>query len=108
VLRLIGQVIKESIRKEDLGSRYGGEEFVVVMENTSAKDAVALAERIAARLKDGDLPWLGRPVTISIGVAVFLNGNFSSVEELLQAADHSMYVAKAGGKDQVVLFKVEK
>lgn len=108
VLRLMGQVIKGAIRKEDLGSRYGGEEFVVVMDDTSANNAVAMAERIAAKLKSADLPWLGRPVTISIGVAVYQDGNFKGVEELMKAADHSMYVAKAGGKDQVVLFTADQ
>lgn len=104
VLKTVGRVLRESIRTDDIGSRYGGEEFVVVMEDTDAKNAVALAERIAGRLKETGFPWLERPVTMSIGVAVYPEAGTADVEALFQAADHAMYEAKTTGKDRVVLF----
>lgn len=90
-------------RKEDLVARYGGEEFVVVMPNTEAEEARALAERVGEMAREHDYPWADRNVTLSIGLATFPASAATSHLDLVRHADQAMYKAKTSGKDQVVI-----
>ncbi len=93
VLRTIAQIIESKIRTIDLGVRYGGEEFVVLLPETPQKGAVEIAERLRAAVDESGL------CTISVGVAEF-NGKLTS-EDLVKKADECLYMAKNAGKNQV-------
>lgn len=103
VLRDLASRIKDSIRKPDYVARYGGEEFVVILPETSLHKARELAERLrnqvanyAITIKEDQILNL----TISIGVATYPE-HTESPQNLLEAADKAMYVAKRQGRNRV-------
>ena len=105
VLREVGRIILETIRECDLGGRYGGEEFLIVLPETSPKGGLETAERIRKRVKwqthiskDGKI----LKVTCSIGVAS-LGEERLNIEDLVDWADRAMYCAKHSGRDQAVV-----
>jgi diguanylate cyclase (GGDEF)-like protein len=105
VLRIVAASVRRLIRREDLLARYGGEEFVVVARGTSLANGAIMAERIRKCVSDLTIPWQGADIhlTVSVGVASLNEGvGHSSVGELLAAADHALYAAKARGRNQVV------
>ena len=98
ILIRIAELIRSSIRISDHLFRYGGEEFVIIADNASLKDAAKLAENIRIRVEKSNL-FDKRSVTISLGVAE-LNKGLSS-EQWLSAADEAMYQAKRSGRNKV-------
>ena len=100
VLRAFVQRVREYLRPGDMCARFGGEEFVVVLPQTTLEEAREVAERL--RLGVAQSPLLETPrvqVTVSIGVATL--GAGQTVGELLATADAAVYVAKKGGRNQV-------
>ncbi|MGH3086608.1 MAG: GGDEF domain-containing protein, partial [Rubrobacteraceae bacterium] len=104
MLRFVADVLKRSFRADDIVARYGGEEFVVLL-NTGQPNAAAVLERIRERVETMSSPenndLTKRRVTVSIGLAK-LSGETRSVEDLIEAADRALYVAKSSGKNRVV------
>jgi two-component system cell cycle response regulator len=105
VLRGIAQRMQSSLRNFDTAIRYGGEEFVLLMPNTVEAQAMAVAERLCAAVREApikvdDAPG-SVPVTVSIGVATQRAGT-ASLAELVKAADAALYEAKRTGRDKVV------
>ncbi len=104
LLKAFSALVKRMVRATDIAGRYGGEEFCVMLVNTSIKGALVIAERIrlaAEELRvpiDDNQPPAGR--TASIGVAEFSSGD--SIEKLLSVADAALYRAKEGGRNRVV------
>lgn len=102
LLAALGETIKGCIRDSDSAYRYGGEEFVVILPETSAGEAGLLAERLRRRMAETPLPLAGggqEARTVSIGLAVLRPAE--SVEDLLLRADREMYRAKGLGKNRV-------
>jgi two-component system, cell cycle response regulator len=102
VLKDVAARIKAALREFDLVGRYGGEEFVILLENTSLHTAHQVAERIRRRIGTEPVQ-LGSAtveVTISQGLAIYREGD--DVPSLLKRADQAMYRAKAAGRDCVV------
>ena len=109
VLRSMGDFFRSHFRGDDIICRYGGEEFAIILPESSAQDAASRAEllRIAARtlkLKHNDVTL--DPVTLSAGIAGFPE-HASSARELLQVADACLYEAKKSGRDRVILAKAK-
>ena len=105
VLKVVGDILRTSVRVFDVCGRYGGDEFAILMPSSDARDAAACAERIRRRVEECNrdehklpLP----PVTMSIGVAVTVSGE--SAADLILRADRSLYEAKAAGKNQVRVY----
>lgn len=93
-----------NVRAVDLPCRFGGEEFVVVMPDTTVEDARAIADRIRAQVAGTPFSVLGGEalnVTISIGVAA-TTGDDDSTDALLKRADEALYEAKKGGRNRVI------
>ena len=97
VLKILGQILKESFRKNDIIGRWGGEEFVVVLPKTDYLSALKLAEKLRNKIENRDFN--GVKVTISIGVSEFKNKK--EFEEALERADEALYEAKNSGRNQV-------
>ncbi len=99
VLVLAAQAIRKSLRANDIVARVGGDEFIVLLPQTDARDAEAvlqkLEEHLAAIMRQG--LW---PVTVSIGAATFEKPPVS-VERMVEMVDVLMYSAKAGGKGRL-------
>jgi two-component system, cell cycle response regulator len=104
VLRQIGELLEEAIRKVDIVARYGGEEFVVLLPETVSDGAVAFAERLRERIAAQSFDvGAGRAVnlTVSIGIATFPSPLVASTEDLFARADEALYRAKSAGRNQV-------
>lgn len=102
LVKSTARMLRRTVRETDITFRYAGDEFVVIMPETSLEEAVQAAERIRAQIAevglDGEGEWIA--VTASIGVAVFPEDG-ETPEELLRAADRAMYQAKRAGKNAV-------
>ena len=102
VLRVLGALLQELVRGDDLPARYGGEEFTLLLPDTDEEGAIVVAERVRAQLEattvTEDVP---RPcqVTASFGVATTRGGESS--ESLFGRADQALYVAKEEGRNRV-------
>jgi two-component system cell cycle response regulator len=104
VLRRIGVLLEEAIRKVDIVARYGGEEFVVLLPETVSEGAAVFAERLRERIAAESFDvGAGRAVnlTVSIGIATFPSPLVSSTEDLFARAEEALYRAKSGGRNQV-------
>ncbi|MCM7766782.1 sensor domain-containing diguanylate cyclase [Enterobacter bugandensis] len=108
VLQFVANLLMDSVRPQDIAARIGGEEFVLMLANTSAEDAYQVAERIRLKLSgfdkissEGQLP---EPITISMGVFTATSSSVSA-EAWVESADKAMYEAKETGRNRVVVFK---
>jgi len=96
VLRRMGKLLREHARPGDFPSRYGGEEFAVILTNTCAEGALAVASRIREDVESQNLE-KGR-VTVSLGVAT-MKHETPDINALIKAADAALYEAKAAGRN---------
>lgn len=101
-LKHLATRLELACRKSDLPGRLGGEEFVLLWDQTDALQAMAAAARVQADLRDHPLMVDGRPLvlTVSIGVAL-LGPEDLHFDDLLRRADHALYAAKANGRNRV-------
>ncbi|WP_300455127.1 GGDEF domain-containing protein [Desulfobacula sp.] len=105
VLKMIGKLIKDSIKGKDIAARFGGEEFILTLPQTPLKGAYALAEQIRLNLQKMNLKIkdtgesIGQ-ITISLGVALYKEGE--SIEAVIQRADNALYHAKNTGRNKTV------
>lgn len=107
VLRELGRVFREKLRKSDISCRFGGEEFVLVLPGSALPDARQRVEQIRLLVKGlqvrHDDQVLGR-LTVSGGVAASPEHG-ETPAELLRAADAALYSAKQAGRDRVVSYQ---
>ena len=109
VLKLVGQVLRDSCRVYDVPGRYGGEEFCIVLPETRINSTTVVAERIRNRLANTPLS-VGNSsvvVTASIGVAGMdsvENEGVLSAGTLLERADRALYTAKHRGRNRIELW----
>jgi diguanylate cyclase (GGDEF)-like protein len=103
VLRQFAKLAQQNIRREDVFGRYGGEEFLLMLPGVGLLEALNTIERIRAltETKLNILAKLDRKVTVSIGLTQFIPGE--TVLDLFARADVAMYMAKTGGRNQVVV-----
>jgi len=99
LLKQLGEVIRANARTLDIASRYGGEEFAIILPETGHDAAFAIAERLRKAVQDTC------PTTVSIGVCTCVNAS-ASPETLLNEADKALYVAKRNGKNQTRNFLI--
>ncbi len=103
VLVAVGESIRKPLRPNDLVARFGGEEFSVLLPETSLQNAVTIAERLRERISETDPVIIDNKelakVTVSIGVAEFKPGD--SLETMIASADAVMYQAKKAGRNCV-------
>jgi diguanylate cyclase (GGDEF)-like protein len=104
ILREIGKCIQSSIRDEDMGFRYGGEEFTVILPAVDAGAGKAVAERMRSLIELFPFRAEGRllQVTVSIGIAAW-PGHSETIRDLIIDADKALYEAKHSGKNKVVV-----
>ena len=105
VLRRMAEVFRELFRGDDVICRYGGEEFAVILPESNAIDAAKRANLLRAAARKIEILYQGRvlnPVTFSVGVAAFPDSG-ATAEEILRAADQSLYQSKAEGRDRVCI-----
>ena len=108
VLRAFPKLAQQNIRAEDIFGRYGGEEFLLLLPGIELMDALNTVERIRAltETKLNILAKIERKVTVSIGLTQYIPGE--SVLDLFSRADVAMYMAKSGGRNQVMIKEFEE
>jgi two-component system cell cycle response regulator len=102
VLTKVGAAIAATIRKTDLAGRYGGEEFLVLVPETTGAGARILGERLRHAVASADRDGSSPAVTVSIGIGTTELG-VPSAKDLLRRADEALYEAKAAGRNRVVV-----
>ncbi|WP_426113493.1 diguanylate cyclase [Massilia sp. PWRC2] len=103
-LQQVAGAIGASLRRAaDLGARFGGEEFVILLPDTDLDGALAVAEAVRAQLAGRAIGHRASPfgsITVSAGVAVMQPGRLQSARLLVEAADQALYDAKAAGRNR--------
>ncbi len=105
VLQYVAGTIKNNIREIDICSRYGGDEFVIILPEANRHQAKLISERIKNKISTADLSkenLFGINITLSIGIAE-LSKSISG-EELTQNADTAMYISKTKGKNRITVY----
>lgn len=108
VLVQVAKLIKSNLRENDIASRYGGEEFTVLLENTTKEEAVAVAERIRSVIDNYVFEYNGQKlhVTISGGVSIYTRRNLGlSAAKLVDQADKALYKSKNTGRNKVSFYR---
>ncbi len=103
VLQTVAGVLRSNAREMDTPSRFGGEEFAVILPETDADGAVVMAERVRKAVEGLRIEGLPQSITISLGVASFPQ-HAAGVRELIGAADAALYNAKHQGRNRVCVF----
>jgi diguanylate cyclase (GGDEF)-like protein len=105
LLQLTARVIRDSIREADVAVRYGGDEFAVLLPQTSPEDARSSAERILADFGLQVRKHMPQAsiASLSIGLASRRHGEPSVAKDLVNLADEALYLAKASGKNRITM-----
>lgn len=102
VLRQVGRLLQNNVRKSDVPARYGGEEFAVILPQTSKVMAAEVAEKLRKKTAELKIPAYPQiQISFSLGVASFPEDG-ADTKEILHAADHACYRAKCLGKNRTV------
>ncbi|MBN2419668.1 MAG: diguanylate cyclase [Deltaproteobacteria bacterium] len=106
VLAKIGKLLKDSIRDNDIGCRYGGEEFAILLPHTNIEEASVMSERFRELVASYDFAVnaLHLNITVSIGVAQYESNKNISSNQLLEQADRALYQAKEGGRNRTIIY----
>jgi len=107
VLKETARIIKKQVRNFDIASRYGGEEFSLILPKTEQKDAILVANRLRKEVETHEFPGQNLPlrITISLGIAQYNNKLDLTKNDLIERADKALYKAKSSGRNRVVTYK---
>ena len=114
VLKAVAEALTNGSRDYDRAGRFGGEEFVLLLAQTTGTDAIKIAERLRSHVESLEVPVDDRPgspvvrVTISIGVTSLARGETRELIDLLAAADSALYQAKQGGRNRVAVSPTDR
>jgi diguanylate cyclase (GGDEF)-like protein len=101
VLALVASLIKGAVRDTDMVFRYGGEEFVVLLDNLDLKNALTVAEKVRAQIESHHLTNKANVlnITVSIGLSCFKDGDIETT--IFERADKALYQGKQNGRNRV-------
>ena len=99
----MGAALRGSIRRDDLAGRMGGEEFAVLLPEIEHNDALRVAEKLRACIRERRIAYEGASIPLSVSVGVATRGERDKQPvDLLRRADDALYAAKRAGRDRVV------
>lgn len=101
----LAKILKKSLRETDIGGRYGGEEYAVILTGTQAKDAYVFAERLRIMVEKSIVSYneFEFQFTISLGIAEYTD-ELNSHQNWIEVADSALYKAKVGGRNRVEVY----
>ncbi len=109
VLAAVAEIFRNHLRPYDLAARFGGEEFCLLLPETSLEEAAKVGQRVrqavAAQTFNGPLAPLR--LTVSLGAAVFPGRGIATAEDLIRMADQALYQAKHAGRDRLEIARGE-
>lgn len=102
----VAEVLKKNIQDDDIAIRYGGEEFIILLNNSSYEAAIKVAKKLLEDMYKQKIPHehskISKYLTISIGLTVYLGNEHILEKELLNIADNALYQAKKQGRNQYI------
>lgn len=101
VLREFSALTQSVIRQTDVAARWGGEEFLILLPDTSLLQALTLAERLRQRIEQHDFRFNGTSIPVTMSAGVCSIAKTGSVNELLKQADLNLYSAKESGRNRI-------
>jgi len=101
-LKLVAKIVRDTLRGADVAARFGGEEFAILLPQTTDEEAATIAERVRHNIESAEFPH--RKVTVSMGIAS-CSAELCSTMNLIAAADKALYKAKDRGRNQVCVFE---
>ena len=104
-IKQISRRISACIRQIDAAARYGGDEFAIILPNTSLADAVVVAERMVTLVSGTPMAWEQQEIALSISVGVGQYGSEVCPDDVTKATDQALYAAKQAGKNTVRVFE---
>jgi len=105
VLIELAEICRNSLRKDDLVARFGGEEFVVFLNNTDSKSACSVAERLRQNIAGTSIKAENdEKIKVTVSIGVVASEKTASLEILLRQVDEAMYLAKHNGRNQIALY----
>ncbi|GAB6137715.1 GGDEF domain-containing protein [Halanaerobaculum tunisiense] len=99
VLKAVGELLKEETREEDMAARVGGEEFSILLTDTSLQNGKVYAERIRKKVSQLDIEEVDRKITLSLGITKLKESD--DKESFFKRADEALYKAKNSGRNKV-------
>ncbi len=104
VLQSFADTVRRNVRDTDVLARWGGEEFVLLLCDTPAADAVTLMERLRQAVQAMQVPVAqgGQPITVTVSIGLARHAPADPLAGTLERADQALYAAKAGGRNRVV------
>lgn len=100
-IKQVSRRIRACIRQIDIAARYGGDEFAVILPNTSLEDATVVAERMVQMIAESPITWDHQKISLSISVGVGRYESGSCPGDVTRATDEALYAAKQAGKNTV-------
>lgn len=108
VLRVFAKLIRENIREIDIAGRYGGEEFLIILPNTTLDGAVIVAERLRRKINETPFKIIGKDfsiyVSMSFGICSYPEKDIETEEDMLKLADKALYISKQNGRNQTTFY----
>ncbi len=102
MLRDLGQTLITTSRRSDILGRWGGEEFVLLLPETSLDEALELAERLRQKVRERVIVHEGTRVQVTASFGVAGLGGAQELDMLIEAADKALYAAKMAGRNRVL------
>ncbi len=98
----LSRLLQKTVRKLDIPCRYGGEEFAIILPDTTLAASIPVAERIRLEIEKSALTVAAGSlhITVSQGIATYADGQKTTVEDLVKQADHYLYQAKESGRNR--------
>ena len=107
-IKRVSRKIALCIRKIDTAARYGGDEFAVVLPNTSLSEALVVAERMVSEVSNSPVIWERQKIQVSISIGVGQCDGEMHAEEITHRSDEALYAAKQAGKSTIKVFETLK
>lgn len=107
-IKQIARRIAACIRQIDYAARYGGDEFSVILPNTSINDATVVAERIVQMVGSSPMLWEDNKIKLSVSIGVGQYDPSSEAGDVAKATDQALYAAKQAGKGRVCVFEHQR
>jgi diguanylate cyclase (GGDEF)-like protein len=110
VLVQLTELLKTHIRKDDILSRYGGEEFVIILKNTDAESLIEIGNHLLSEVAEYRFSTIeNHPLTLTVseGLVFFDTSRFKNFDEVIIAADKALYTAKENGRNRAVIFQTD-
>ncbi len=107
-IKRVSRKVVSCIRKIDTAARYGGDEFAVILPNTSLQEATVVAERMVEEVSKSPIVWERQKIEVSVSIGVGQYDGEMCPEEITHHSDEALYAAKQAGKNTVKVFDMSK